>query len=714
MGTGPFSKRFSAADQNLIASTMTIPTLFAVYLSSLATTTQHLPTKSGHNLEQVTVTATRDERQLNEQAEALSVVDAAALQMANAVHPSQALAAVPGTLISRGNGQESLIAIRSPVLTGAGSCGAFAIAQDGVPVRGTGFCNVNQLFDTNFEQAGRIEVLRGPGTVLYGSDAQHGVINVLSADPVDGVETTALIEGGANQYQRVKLGYSRGDNQGGFRIGFSGARDGGYKDNSGFDQQKLQLRGDGQLADWSYQSLLSLANLNQETAGYVTGLDAYKDDARKRENPNPEAFRDSRSARVQVRMEKQLSRGGSLQITPYLRHTEMDFLMHFLPGTPLEENGQRGVGIQTAYRYPLAEDLNMISGIDLEYTDAWLKQTQDGGFSVFPAGKHYDYQVNAALAAGFTQIEKTMRAATTLTLGGRIEHLRYDYDNRMIAGDTTATGEICVSGFTGAIGCRYTRPADRRDHYENFSINGSAIHTFSDRVTGTLRLAHGFRAPQASELYRLQNGQMQADLDSESVDSIEFSLRHSDERLLLGVTGFYMEKADVVFQSSDRLNLSDGESRHYGLEYDIDWTPADHWRLQLAGTIARHQYTNNVSAPGSEIIVSNGNDIDTAPRHLHTLNLTWQPREGSRASLQWQYTGSYYTDIENAHRYGGHALLHLRLQQALGPATTVGLRIENLANTDYAERADFSSLGGGDRYFIGEPRSVYADIRFRF
>ena len=638
----------------------------------------------------------------------------AALRQISAVHPSQALASVPGTWVNRGNGQESLVAIRSPVLTGAGSCGAFAITQDGVPVRGTGFCNVNQLFDSNFEQAGRIEVLRGPGTVLYGSDAQHGVINVLSAAPANGRETNAVIEGGANQYQRVKLDYSRGDDDGGFRIGFSGARDGGFKDDSGFDQQKLQLRGDGHLADWSYQSLVNISNLNQETAGYVTGKNAYKNDTRKRENPNPEAFRDSQSARAQVRLERTLDNGNALQITPYLRHTDMAFLMHFLPGTPLEQNGQRGVGVQTALRHGKNTPVQFISGVDLEYTAAWLKQSQEDGFSVFPAGKQYDYSVNATLAAAFSQVELALWESTSATIGARGEYLRYDYDNQMISGDTTDSGETCINGFTGAIGCRYSRPQDRSDAFANLSLNASLVHTFANEASGILRLAHGFRAPQATELYRLQNGQSQADLDSESIDSLELGLRQSTETIRYGVTAFYMQKADVVFQSSERLNLSNGETRHYGVEYELEWLLTDRWRIGATGTFARHQYTNNVSAPGSGPIMSDGNDIDTAPRQLHTLNVSWQPLASTRVALQWQYTGRYYTDIENAHQYDGHKLLQLRVLHELTDSTALGVRVENLANVDYAERADYSSLGGGDRYFIGEPRSVFADLRFTF
>ncbi len=86
-------------------------------------------------------------------------------------------------MIQRGSGQESLTALRSPVLTGAGACGAVLVLEDGIPIRPVGTCNVNELFEVNLEQAAAIEVLRGPGSVLYGSSAVHGIINVIPPMP---------------------------------------------------------------------------------------------------------------------------------------------------------------------------------------------------------------------------------------------------------------------------------------------------------------------------------------------------------------------------------------------------------------------------------------------------------------------------------------------------------------------------------------------------
>src|SRR5690554_3554975 len=55
-------------------------------------------------------------------------------------HISDSLNQVAGTWITHGNGQEHLTAIRSPVFTGAGACGAFLMLQDSIPVRAQGFC----------------------------------------------------------------------------------------------------------------------------------------------------------------------------------------------------------------------------------------------------------------------------------------------------------------------------------------------------------------------------------------------------------------------------------------------------------------------------------------------------------------------------------------------------------------------------------------------
>jgi outer membrane cobalamin receptor len=95
-------------------------------------------------LETIVVSVDRQENAIQDVSASIYAVDFATLEKFQHIHVGEVLNTVPGVVFNRGNGQESLIGIRSPVLTGAGSCGAFQVSEDGIPVRGAGFCNVNQ------------------------------------------------------------------------------------------------------------------------------------------------------------------------------------------------------------------------------------------------------------------------------------------------------------------------------------------------------------------------------------------------------------------------------------------------------------------------------------------------------------------------------------------------------------------------------------------
>ena len=131
-------------------------------------------------IEEIQVTSTlRKSAGLADVNAAVSVIGEQELDLIKHTHLQEALNRLPGVSIHRNNGQESLLAIRSPILTGAGACGSFLVAENGIPIRSSGFCNVNEMFDTHSENASRVEVIRGPGSAFWGSNAVHGLINVV-------------------------------------------------------------------------------------------------------------------------------------------------------------------------------------------------------------------------------------------------------------------------------------------------------------------------------------------------------------------------------------------------------------------------------------------------------------------------------------------------------------------------------------------------------
>ncbi|MEX2333882.1 MAG: TonB-dependent receptor plug domain-containing protein, partial [Pseudohongiella sp.] len=281
------------------------------------------------------ISASRRPEDLGNVNASIAILSEEELRLISHTHIQEAANRLPGVNINRNNGQESLISIRSPVLSGGGACGAFLLAEEGIPLRAAGFCNVNELFDSHSENAERIEVIRGPGSAFYGSNAVHGMINVVLPEPDDRRQLS--LEAGP-----------RGTLRGNARIGFendnfshtflvNGISEEGYRPQSGVDQQKLS---------WLYQTTLAngaeldggitTTNLNQETAGYINGTDAYKDEDLRRVNENPEAYRDNRSMRAWTRIGYTLDSGWDVVMTPYYRKTDLDFKQHFLPGTPTE------------------------------------------------------------------------------------------------------------------------------------------------------------------------------------------------------------------------------------------------------------------------------------------------------------------------------------------------------------------------------------------
>ena len=403
-------------------------------------------------IEEIEVTSTsRRSEGLADVNAAVSVLGKEELDLIGHTHYQEALNRLPGVNVSRNNGQESLAAIRSPVLTGAGACGAFLVAENGIPVRSHGFCNVNEMFDTHSENAERIEVIRGPGSAFWGSNALHGLINVVLPEPGDAGSVT--VEAGPEGSYRVKGAI--GNDYGNFKqlLLVNGVNEDGYHDDSGVDQQKVS---------WLYQYTtqggaqldggFTFINLNQETAGYVTGFESYADDDLKDTNPNPEAFRDSVNSRVWTSITQQVE-DWELVITPYFREVNMTFMQHFLPGQPVEDTEHRSIGVQLAAYREINNGANLALGFDVEDTEGVLKQFQPnpttGSFFIrnsIPQGKHYDYEVSARQLAGFVSYDQSFDSGWDLSLGLRLENVKYLYDNKMINGRTDEFGVACNFG----------------------------------------------------------------------------------------------------------------------------------------------------------------------------------------------------------------------------------------------------------------------------
>ena len=665
-------------------------------------------------LDEVVVTAQR--QAIPTLATPLSIgrIDRADLDLLGATHSSEALNRVPGAMIQRGSGQESLTAIRSPVLTGAGSCGAFLFMENGVPIRPVGFCNVNEMLEINTEQADSIEVLRGTGTALYGSNAVHGTINVLQDAPAQLPAWQLGIGAGPSDYVRGTLVAAHKGESTSAALKALYTHDGGWRDASGFDEGKMNLTLEtGAAGRLPSRFDLAATRLEQETAGFVLGKNAYRDPELSKTNNNPEAYRNAHAVRLTGLLQPQTSLPGRLELRPYLRTSRMDFLQHFLLGQPVERNGQESAGLMTSFDWDLGERLSLVTGLDLEWADSFLVEDQAGptttgspaANAIRPAGKHYDYTVTSSVAGGYAQLEYALTPTLHAGAGVRVEYVGYDYDNRMLAGNTDENGVPCVPS-----GCLYSRPADRNDSFTNAAPKLSLRWDAADGLMLYANLSRGFRPPEMTELYRLQRRQAVSALDSEQIDGYELGVKFARNDWSGELAGFDMRKDNVILRDSNGFYVSDGRTSHEGLEYSLNWQALEWLGAGVSGTFARHRYEFSRAIEGGETITS-GNDVDTAPRDLARAALRFTPLATVAAEVEWLVVGDYFLDASNARRYHGHELLNLRASWGFLPRWTATLRVNNALDRAYADRADFAF--GDYRYFPGRSRSVFAELTWR-
>lgn len=664
-------------------------------------------------LDELVVTGTRSETSLSDLAGNTGKVSESEIDLLNATHIEESLARISGVNIQRGNGAESLVALRSPVLTGPGAAGAFLFMEDGIPLRSAGFANNNGLAEAHYEWAGGIEVVRGPGSALYGSNAVHGLINVLTRAPSLSLEREVDFTFGSDDLYQYKGTVSDTVGAHGYRVSVSGTEFGGWRDDEEYGQQKITARHDF-FADEndSFQTVFSAFNLNQETAGFIVSSDekAYEDESLMETNSDPDAYRDWKSFRLSSRWDHVFDSGNTLSITPYLRDNEMEFRQHYLPSRAIEENEHTSVGTQIAYYMNLEGGHSVIVGTDLEYTDGSLKETQErASYSFFgknrQQGIHYDYDVEAVTIAPYVHAEWKLAEKWSATTGLRFEHVSYDYDNNVASGTGEADGSAC---FAAPSECLYLRPADRDDTFNDWSPKLGFVYEFNEDHSGFINFARGHRAPQTTDLYRLQNQQVVGEMDSERADSVEVGARGQAGILNYEVSAFYMKKKNFFFRDSDGLNVTDGKTKHKGIEVALALPLGDQFDLSANYTYARHTYDLDNASSG----VESGNEVDTAPRHIANVRLGWDINVDSRAELEWVHMGDYFLDPSNEHEYDGHDLLNLRVSSEITPDVIIHGQIKNLLDEEYADRADYAF--GNYRFFPGRDRTYQVGATYKF
>lgn len=182
--------------------------LFAVFIFSSITFTQNniiqkTDTAGFYKLNDVVITATRTKANTIELANSISVIDSTQISNSNANNVFDLLKNETGISFTRQGGTGTLSNI---FLRGANSSHTLVLI-DGVEVNLTN--DPSGVYDFSalpIDNIDRIEVLRGPQSTLYGSDALAGVINIITKKGNGAPKFSLLAEGGTYNTYKTQLG----------------------------------------------------------------------------------------------------------------------------------------------------------------------------------------------------------------------------------------------------------------------------------------------------------------------------------------------------------------------------------------------------------------------------------------------------------------------------------------------------------------------------
>lgn len=160
---------------------------------------------------QVIVTATRQPQAEFRSEKAVGVVEATSIEQRSASSTADALRETAGVVV-----QKTTAGHGAPIIRGLIGKNILLL-YNGVRLnRPTFRPGGNQYLNTvEADDLTRMEVVRGPGAVLYGSDAVGGVVNLVTSPPAFSAQTWWS--------PGVRLRYTSGDNGRSAHLGFSGA-----------------------------------------------------------------------------------------------------------------------------------------------------------------------------------------------------------------------------------------------------------------------------------------------------------------------------------------------------------------------------------------------------------------------------------------------------------------------------------------------------------
>ncbi|MEA2562317.1 MAG: hypothetical protein QOH06_3821 [Acidobacteriota bacterium] len=648
-----------------------MPSVLSALILTLFLAPQAPPEPAASVEDEVTVTATRTERRLADTAASVIVLSSEELESTAAGTIDDALRQVPGFSLFRRSGSRFANPTTQGVsLRGLGASGASRalVLADGIPLNDPfgGWIYWGRVPRLSL---GRVEVLRGAGSDLYGSAALGGVVQLLRREPS---EPAFAVEASYGEQETPEASLFVAERWGRWAasLGAESFRTDGYI------PVEPAARGAVDAPAASRHSAVDLAlerRVGKDGRVFLRGSWFDED----RDNGTRLQINDTAIRQASLGLDGSAA-GGWLSLRAW--GSDQDYFQTFtaVASDRNSENLTReqrvpaeSMGGSAQWTRTVGDRHGLVAGLDLREVSGTSDELIFGG----PVPRRAEAGGTQRMGGLFLEDLVGLTPSLSLTLGGRIDGWR-----------------------------------NQEREETAFSPRASLLWKATDRWAWTTSAYRGFRAPTLNELYRdFRVGDVltlaNEDLEAERLTGGETGAVFTSSRVTARSVLFWMEVdrnvANVTLSvtpgliTRQRQNL--GRTRSRGLELEGTARLGDRWTLSGGYLL-------------SDATVESGGDlkglrIPQVPEHQVSLQFRFFDPGIGTLGLQARWTGDQFDDDRNQLPLESFATLDALLSRPLGPGLEVFVAAENLLDESYETgRTPVRSLGA--------PRSVRVGVRF--
>lgn len=651
-----------------------------------------------------------------------TVITAADIKAMGATDLDEVLETVPGIHVSRrASGYTPIYSIRG-VYSGANP--QVLVLINGVSISNLYLGDRNQVWGGMPVQAiSRVEVVRGPGSAVYGADAFAGVINIITKtkQDINGTEAGGRV-GSFDTYDGWAL-------HGGTWAGFDVAATLEYHDTQGhkgiidadaqtnFDQlfrtnaslapgsvnlqaQNLDARLDLSRDKWRFRAGLQNRGNIGNGAGFAQALDPTNRYASERWNAdlnydNPDFAKDWNVKAQLSYLDTSQEIERNLTLFPAGARLPIDLTTGQIGRGPFvtfpqgyignPEVFERHASFNTSAFYTGFDRHTLRIGTGFNYGTLYNAKATEN-FGINPATGTAN-----PLLPNFSLIDVTGTSGNFISTADRKNFFAFLQDEWKFARDWAFTA-----------GVRY-------DNYSDFgnTINPRLALVWEARHDFTTKLLYGsaFRAPSFAELYLINNPVAQGNpsLKPETMDTVELAFDYRPiDKLRLGLNIFNYWWKDVVGSeiATSALYQNGGSKTGHGAELEMEWKVAD--TLKLLGNYAYQKTRNNETH----------HDAGYAPHHQVYLRANWNfmPNWQLTPQAKWIIDRSRSVN-DNRPALADYTWVDMTLRrQHIAEHWEVAFSVRNLFDVD--ARDPSSSIIPNDLPLAG--RNFFGEIRVNF